>query len=166
MTIPVVSDIKHIPYIKLQSYFTKKYNLPSDGHNDNRQHYDDHILKSHMFRGNDSSMGFFNSFLNEMVDKEVLEHFHFLDKALLDGLVQYDNEADIEDWIRNYGVDNWAREYKKLLQNKDQVLNNLNEDDQYWWGYFINGIYTSMVISLYQLEDVTQYNYYYWYFSW
>ena len=166
MPAPAIENVIHIPYITLQKYFSEHYDLNGDGSDRNRVHYDDWVLDNHMFRGNDSSMGFYNAFMNEGVDETVLEHFNYLDKALLDGLTTYDHEDDIAEWIRNYGVDNWAREYKKLLANRDATLTALGEDNKYWWGYFVNGIYTAMVISLYQLDEFDKWNYYYWYFTW
>jgi len=170
MKIPMLKPVVHINFIGLQSYFQDTYKFPlKNNETTNRFYYDKITLNSHMFRGNDSSMNFYNQFIEETVDSNLRHLFDFLPSNILDIVFYSGPDYDsCFDKICKITPKEWAEAYIFYINKYEEVLVSIDSHEQndYYVTYFLQGIYASLVMSTYQIRSRIQYDSCYWYFSW
>ena len=175
---PELKKVTLLNYMHIQKYFSENYNL-SDTSNSCRFHYDVCILNDHMFRGNDTTLRFYNPFFNDTFNKkEILKIFPQIDEELLDAITNQkkfmNNDIfqrdEMVQWFIDYGTDNLMREFKKLKKAVDPEGKKNNNDFQreHITRMITNGIYSAAVTALYDLKDIEE-NYgnnYLWEICW
>lgn len=159
--------VKHIDFIGVQKALEEEFDIP------HRLYYDKVVLEHHMFKGNDTSMSFYNQFLEECVpDKKdrdkLIKVFSCLDQEALDIIFKQDiREGDIIS--KDYTF--WGEQLLYVVGNYGEIEDDLPDSLEYYLDhYFIKGLYESLVMSYCGIGE-GEYekdgrNLVYWHFSW
>lgn len=154
-----LKTVTHIPLMKLMTSFDTRYRINSDD-------YWQVLIDDHMFRGNDTTKKFYNAFANEIPDEAVLSAFNWPEamRAVIEDPKGHPGEKEVFEAIKKTTLSEWATLFKEAvaLKKREAYTDNATLDD-YWYNYLIRGMFESMVVVEYQLENEEDL---YYYISW
>lgn len=154
---PRPQPVVHLPLIKINSFFKEVYGY-------NQAEYWHELCEDHMFRGNDSSKNFYCQFLEEVVDKKALAKIPVSQE--IKELVLLDDEKAMLNKILKTSPKTFLEEYEKIASRKKEILEALGKEQEYYFGYFIRGLFESAVVSQYKLKDYHKLGKYFFHISW